>query len=904
MTLSANIIGIQQSFTPLTPQNLIEPEIDNDTILLTLTKKRIDLLKPSNEEQKLSLRLVLTKKLLEYWENKTITSSKDFVNCFRMIYENSTTNVKCDFKGFNLLQYLCVNSQFLDHSIEDIMSSSAISQLKPYSKYTAEALNSLEKCFEILISTVLKEACAKAMQISEDYKGRMEAAEKGSTVTKLKNDLVHTRTFLGDINVIELSKLIKIFHQSTNHKIDDFIQKISDIQHLPKRRLSNHCFDLAFKLQNYVKSTEGLIEKCDLLLAEINKPNVAFFDENQRTCLRELLMAFLLPQSSQTAPNRNAEMTSSNALPQIEDKSPITTNRPQKRPRKEKKPTEKASTISEKESKSNSLSMNDINTRLESESLKEISALVGEIKNTIIPTMIDLSNIVKRIAEDNTESKVEINPEALWLELVRVNPNERLESQSTSYCTETSSESIEEDFSKTVESEDSENSYTKSVSLLETEITTSESTEESVATSKAVNEISNEEIHNKDDNSKINSESLKGTSSSLAADITPFRLFSQCHSAFESLNSLFASKASALPNATEKQLVYNHKHHLINLLTGFDLLHNTTTHSTVIQAVIPGIILDMSVLLEQCVYLHYWKKYGEAPKHHALVDNLSSTSVWNNFGMFNKMKLEMFDKGNIWARYPKTAGLNFLQTQQPKALALISQSASPSLDREESLSLLNQLRGLLIECLSLQETLLNPNKRTDWKSMIPRFENASLDQVAANEQIDPMINKLKTLNTTRLTEAASHLEHIKANLMLAKKCPPKYQALVYRNLNFLSIVFEQILSQLCVDHHVEISIDHDLDSLIQKLPLKVSSVADILKFSIGIALHYPGYYPLEDYSRTLDSLETRAVKYQTQNIEDGFTLSNDKMLNLFEKEIKECQKGISALDKLIKLFAS
>jgi hypothetical protein len=348
-----------------------------------------------------------------------------------------------------------------------------------------------------------------------------------------------------------------------------------------------------------------------------------------------------------------------------------------------------------------------------------------------------------------------------------------------------------------------------------------------------------------------------------------------------------------------EQLADDNLHHLRQLFVGFDFWINSLNKHSSFAALIPGIVLDLGVLLENAVSLHFWKDFEYLPKTHSLIGNLKKTTMWNNLSNAAKKKLEnnllQINKGNIWARYPKTSALNF-ERHPPLALKIILESLEPNLTIEKRTLLFNNMNKLIVDTFSVLEDLLNSKskEKINWADLFTfkdiNFEENHIE--ICPSKAEDVLSKMEQLpQTIHLDEAKAQLTRFKANLIISKNAEAKYQGVIYRNLLGINLIFEQVLQNKSVEEN-EMSTSHDLNDLTKD--------AKICSFSMGRAYHYPYRYPHHLLVKKLKQIEQQADL--CLHTDKDFKIPKNKSSKLYESALTGFERvGLTTLEKLIDL---
>jgi hypothetical protein len=824
------IVNSNSTFQNTSVEKTYPDQIDKDALLFTLTQKYIQTLHPSKQQMGNSLRQLLLETLMDAWEKKTLVDSKEFVDAFRMILElNSDNDTTCEFQGFKVLQALCKNKHYLDLTVQDLLESTAPSQLKkPCPSLIKNVVPALEKCLTLISSTYINTFCSKIHSITH-------------------NVIPHSQ------ETFELMLSLKKFNRHIRKQTASFLAEMSSMKGMSTPCLKNKCFQLTFLSQALTKYSQKLINQSEVCLKQID---VSKFQASMGIKAIEMASGKLQDASA----FREQILKRIEVLPEggfdIFDITEVSI-----------KPSPKV-TINPSSGKvffgkffeeldkiKTQTCEQSIFDQVQESEYKELQAQTNQFKNSFLSSINALTFYLKHLADLESFTNEVVSLDALWLELI--------ESEARQPSKQTQQAPKRKNTFK------SKHDKKKPIGKTEPKVAT--------------------EIQ-KTEGLVVKSETFLSQSQKQIGVI-------QDHFNTHPLFTLLTQGDITLANHLSK----DHLHHLNQLFSGFDMLQNSLSKPESIPALIPGLILDMSVVLEHCTTLHFWEEFNSLPRSHSLTNNLSHTLFWGKLKEFNKLKLAKFDKGNIWARYPQTSSLNYRRGQVPSALAVVLKSVNGRIKSvDDRKKILNEVRQLMIDCLSLQEVILGVKSPTPWRAFLKPSTEAidSSTQPTPNPSIDALIQTLSSSGSVQSNEAASHLVRFKANLKLTENCHPKYQALIYKNLLNISIVFEQILQEKCLDEGHDLIISHELSDFIDALSSPIPEEKTVLSFSMGTALKYPGFYPAHPLAKKLFLLENRALQYN--EVEDGFGIPNDKLNTFFDTCLPFFEKGIECVASLVK----
>lgn len=870
---------------------------DKDSLSLTLTKKYIDLLKPTDRQKEISLREFMLEILFDKWEKKVLSDSSVFVQCFQMIVQLSSNqkDFQASFEGFKVLRALSDQRKYLDYKIQDILHSSAPSQLLSIPALCELTIFPLfEKCMGIVLTayiasfsaniqkhaTSLKQYIASekreiADSLNQNQRGRKKKQEKTlPSDFKLSQE---TKMVEISLNLTTLSKMIK-------EKADLFLQEVSLLSRQPLYLMNQKSFHLVYHAQSLANSITKLIDKNKELIEKIDDDHKTMIIKEKlesgkdEEFLKSLFTGLVsgmaeLQFDSEKSKRRICDLPESHVqvmqqmLPEfkaLQESSPQAFTESDLTAMfeifKQQIPNiVKKKKGSQKLKNENDLDLSQIYYAEKRKKFEETLSLLQTLEQTLNPCLQAFTDYLKYHAEQGTYTKEMINLDALCLELIppseqRVQKKFRQASMDEIAESTNDIEDVEED---------SKTQPTCSSTSMEKEIEVS-----------FLSQMQKEQKY------------LQGL----------FINYPYTHLMFQQ-DPVFAA-----------QLSRDHLHHLRQLFHGFDLLQNAIHEPHILPSVIPGLILDMSALLEHGVLLHYWQEFESLPETHSLIEALRHTKIWSELKDFDIHKLVQFNKGTVWARYPMTSVLNYQNQVTPEVLELILKSLANTISHDERIQLFNQMRALMINGLGLQERLLGSEVKANWRELLKKKEteesaSTCLQPASVQPDIwDDFIAKISLLDPTpQIKEAKSHLMRFKATLELADHCKDKYQGVIYRNLLTISIALEQLLQQACLNQGHDLLLSHHLGDFIEMLSLEKINSSNILALSVGRALYYPGCYPEMAIVKTLFALEKRAELHR--DVEGQFELPGDRHKELFRVRVKDFEEtSIKALQDCLTMI--
>ncbi len=892
-----------------------EVPFDKDTLSLTLTKKYIDLLKPTNRQKEISLREFMLEILLDKWEKKVLADASAFVRCFQMIVQLSSNQQdhQANFEGFKMLRALSDQRKYLDYKIQDIFNASLPSQLLNTPALCESSIFPLfEKCIGIVLTAYMTSFSANMQKHATSLKQYIDSEKKEIADSLNRNQREHKKkqeqTFPSDFKLSQETKMTEIslslsmLSKTAKEKADLVLQEVSSLSRQPVHLMNQGSFHLLYHTQSLAKVITKLIDKNKILIQKIDddhetmriqdkisSKNEVFLKSMFTDLMTELIKAGQ-PDSKNSASEKN-HSDSSHEKRSISDLQKRYGNKveqvvqqmaPEFKALQDSSPqafTESDLTtmfdlfkqslpsISKENGKKKKGSLNpknglDLSQLYYAEKRKkfeDILAMLQTFEQTLNPCLLALTGYLKHHAEQGTYTKETINLDALCLELI--SPSEQRTQKKA------------------------RQGLIEGMTISTSDI---EDVEEESETQNASHPIS------------IGTEREMSFLSHVQKEQKYFQRLL--------INHPYTRLMFQQDPVLATQLSGDHLHHLHQLFYGFNLLQNALHTPGVLPSVLPGLLLDMSALLEHGVLLHYWQKFENLPETHSLTDALRHTKIWSELKDFDICKLVQFNKGTIWARYPSTSVLNYQSQPVPEALDLILKSLAHTTSYDQRIQIFNQMRALMINCLSLQEILLGSEDKKEWRELLKRKnveDSVSNDSQPVSTQhvaLDGLIAKVSLLESTpQIKEAISHLMRFKATLQLANHSKDKYQGVVYRNLFNISIALEQLLQQACLDQGHDFLLSHHLGDFIQILSLEKIDSSNLLSLSIGRALYYPGCYPEMLMVKVLFALEKRAELYR--DVEDQFELPSDKHKELFMTSVKDLEtRSVKALQDCLGEF--
>ena len=370
------------------------------------------------------------------------------------------------------------------------------------------------------------------------------------------------------------------------------------------------------------------------------------------------------------------------------------------------------------------------------------------------------------------------------------------------------------------------------------------------------------------------------------------------------------------------------RHHIIHSSNGMEVLIQAVHEEnwTQMGEIIPMLILDWGVQLEQTMTIPYLAKFKNFPFNHHLTKRSRSIGIDNELSKEALEHLQAMDLAVVWGRYPLSAEMGFIkhQTKIPLALQMIKESYrimdkgrdpkfNPSKEAEYLLKQVFQLHRKQIQTLGeLVSASTKQNLNADdlaaqgrLLDLWNKIENKVLESIKTKEakkvdlqtSQDPRLNELemmildidKCLKAKKikgyvagenpyapLRDAKAHLQRLYFTMKLCEKNKnPRYAALIFRNYLKIQQIFEQLYMSRAMAEGYGTIVTHDLK--IYHETLNDPDEMQASQFTFGKNMHYSSS---EDTSKKqcpvnlLKNLEQMTKRYL--GVEDGFTKPNEK----------------------------
>ncbi len=396
------------------------------------------------------------------------------------------------------------------------------------------------------------------------------------------------------------------------------------------------------------------------------------------------------------------------------------------------------------------------------------------------------------------------------------------------------------------------------------------------------------------------------------------------------------------------------KRHLTHFSAGIELLMKMVNQGDFQQigVILPSLILDGGIQIEQLLNIPYALADKRRPDHHHLIERAKETKVWEKLKPETQKQLTDIRLAVVWSRYPEAASANFDYNQNKfpnvlKLLQLSSQYSQGNISKEVILKLINDalefsqrnlaaFKNILevvseIKMSAVEEKQFAEMDRNleDLKISLPKqviFHNKDYQEDRISTQLSSSIKAMEDAISRQskamkkdlddpispLNEALGHLIRIKNLWSIVKREPnPRYAAWIFRNALNIRYVFEQIyMARLIIRGDGRIA-THNLQEYHEQLE-DPKELRDTVNFSYHKGIHYSSSTKADGFGgdRLLRLYQFEKEIKQYIGAEEGFSHSNSygktelKRLNIAQEVEQLLVEALPLLEKHIELVSS